>query len=225
METDKKMISAIITAAGKNRRMEEDQRRLGIKLKNKLLLDLQGKPVIIQTLEHVQKTVADQSVIVLGHFSGEIMSILEGYNTENMKIISNPNYNVQLSQTLLNGVNNVKEGLCLCLAADQPTVSTLSMNNLIDCALKHHEPENIVSILARRGTGRLNSTEGLGMPFVCHSSLLGKYLTGKDDNLNPILGDMLVDGVVFYGVKPHDELELTNINHWDDYLKVRELFK
>lgn len=219
------MISAIITAAGKNRRMEEDQRRLGIKLKNKLLLDLQGKPVIVQTLENVQKTIADQYVIVLGHFSGEIIPILEEYNIKNMKIISNPNYNVQLSQTLLNGADNVEKGLCLCLAADQPTVSTISMSNLIECALKHHDPENIVSILARRDTGYLNSIEGLGMPFVCHSSLLKKYLPGKDDNLNPILGDMLSDGVVFYGVKPHDELELTNINHWDDYLKVRELFK
>jgi len=51
------MISAIITAAGKNRRMEEDQKRLGIEVWNKLLLDIQGKPVIIQTLEHVQKQV------------------------------------------------------------------------------------------------------------------------------------------------------------------------
>ena len=219
------MINAIITAAGKNRRMEEDQKNLGIELKNKLLLDLRGKPVIVQTLEHVQKTIVDQSIIVLGHFNDEIKTVLKNYKNKKVKIISNTNHDVQLSKTLLNGVNNVEEGLCLCVAADQPTVSTISMNNLIECTLKQPEPENIVSVLARRETGYLNSTEGLGMPFVCHSSLLNKYLPGKNDNLNPILGDMLSDGVIFYGIKPRDELELTNINHWDDYLKVRKLFK
>jgi len=219
------MISAIITAAGKNRRMEADQKKLGMELKNKLLLDLQGKPLIIQTLEHVRNTIVDRSIVVLGHFSNEIKSVLENYKDKNMKIISNTNYDVQLSETLLNGANNIDEGLFLCVAADQPTVSTLSMNNLIKNIQKCSEPENIVSILARRETGHLNSTEGLGMPFACHSSLLKKYLPGKNDNLNPILGDMFSDGVEFYGVKPRDELELTNINHWDDYLKVRKLFK
>jgi molybdenum cofactor cytidylyltransferase len=221
----RKMISAIITAAGKNRRMEEDQKRLGIESRNKLLLDLNEKPIIVQTLKHVQETCVNQSIIVLGHFSYEIISVLENYRDKNVKIISNTNYDVQLSETLLNGVNNVKEGLCLCVAADQPTVSAQSMSNLINCALKLPDPGNTVSILARRETGYLNSTEGLGMPLVCHSSLLKKYLPGKNDNLNPILGDMLNEGVVFYGVKPRDELELININYWHDYLKVRKQFK
>lgn len=221
----RKMISAIITAAGKNRRMEEDQKKLGIKIKNKLLLDLKGKPLIVLTLEHVQENNVDRVIIVLGHFSNEIKSVLDSYKDKNLKIISNKNYDVQLSQTLLNGVNNVEEGLCLCMAGDQPTVTAQSMHKLIECALKHPEPENIVSILARRETGNLNSTEGLGMPFVCHSKLLKKYLPGKNDNLNPILGDMLKDGVDFYGIKPQNELELININRWDDYQKVSKLFK
>ena len=218
------MINAIITAAGKNRRMEEDQKKLGLELKNKLLLDLQGKPIIIQTLEHVQETIAEQIIIVLGHYSDEIKSALKNYKYPNIKLISNVDYDVQLSQTLLNGANSVEEGLCLCVAGDQPTVSANSMRNLIECALKHPEEENIVSIMARRKTGHLNSIEGLGMPFVCHLNLLKKYLPGKNDNLNPILGAMINDGVNFYGVKPGNELELININRWKDYLKVRKLF-
>ena len=215
------MISAIITAAGKNRRMEEDQKELGIELKNKLLLDLQGKPLIVKTLEHVQETVVDQIIIVLGHYSDQIKSILDDYKDKNLEIISNKNYDVQLSQTLLNGAKNVEEGLCLCVAGDQPTVTAQSMNRLIECALKHPEPKNIVTILARRKIGSLNSTKGLGMPFVCHSTLLKKYLVGKHDNLNPLLGDMLQDGVHFYGIEPQNEMELLNINRWDDYLKLR----
>lgn len=216
------MISAIITAAGKNKRMTEDQERLGIKIQNKLLLDLHGKPVIIQTLEHVEETDVEETVIVLGHFSDQIKTMLGNYPDKNVKVISNPKRGVQLSGTLLNGVNNVKEGLCLCVAADQPTVSGETMQKLIDTILEHPDTNNIVSVLARKDSGSLNTTEGLGMPFVCHSSLLKRYLPGKNDNLNPILDDMINDGVVFYGVSARAELELININYWEDYLMVRK---
>ncbi len=219
------MISAIITAAGKNRRMEKDQQSLGIKIQNKLLLELQGKPIIIQTLQQVKKTDVEESVIVLGHFSDEIKDVLGKYPDKNVKVVSNSKKDVQLSETLLNGVNNVEPGLCLCVAADQPTVSGETMQNLIDIAYQHPNTDNFVSILARKDVGCLNSTEGLGMPFVCHSSLLKKYLPGRNDNLNPILGDMINDGVIFYGVPARDELELTNINYWQEYLTVQKLFK
>lgn len=219
------MISAIITAAGKNRRMEKDQERLGIEVQNKLLLDLDGKPVIIQTLEHIQKTGIEECIIVLGHHSNHVKAVLGNYTDNKVKVISNPENGVELSETLLNGVINVKDGLCLCVAGDQPTVSGETMQKLVDTALQHSDADNVVSILARKDTGYLNTAEGLGMPFTCHSSLLKKYLPGRNDNLNPILEDMINDGVVFYGVPARDELELVNINHWEDYLKVKKLFK
>jgi molybdenum cofactor cytidylyltransferase len=220
------MLSAIITAAGKNRRMIKDQKARGMKLKHKLLLDLDGKPVIVRTIENVLKTGVDECVVVLGHFSADIKSVLDSFPEERFKILENPEINVELSETLLNGISNVKPGLCLCVAADQPTVSGETLGKLLKIALeysegkKYSEGENIVSILAREESGYLKSTEGLGMPFVCHSHLLEKYLPDRDHNLNPILGDMLADGVVFYGVPPRDELELVNINQWDDYILV-----
>lgn len=213
------MISAIITAAGRNRRMEADQKKLGLTIQNKLLLDLQGKPIILKTLDNVIKTGVNESVIVLGHFGNEIENIIPEFSYKHLKIIYNQEKNIQLSQTLLNGVNNIKKGLCLCVAADQPTVSTLTMKNLLNVCLKNPN-DNMVSILAREETGPLNSTKGLGMPFVCHSELLKKYLPGKNDNLNPILGEMINDGILFYGVPPQDELELININRWNDYQQI-----
>lgn len=219
------MISAIITAAGKNRRMEEDQKSLGVEVQNKLLLDLQGRPVIIQTLEHVESAYVEEIVVVLGNFSDQIKSVLGKYQGNNVKVISNSKPDLHLSETLLNGANHVKDGLCLCVAADQPTVSGETLQKLIDAAVKHPHTENIVSVLARKGVGYLDTAEGLGMPFVCHSSLLRKHLPDKNDNLNPILRDMLNDGVVFYGVPAGDELELININHWEDYLTVQKGFR
>ena len=214
------MVSAVITAAGKNRRMIEDLEARKMPSKHKLLMDLNGKPVIIQTIKNVLNSDVDECIIVLGHFSREISVVLDDLHDGRIKVIENPDVNVELSQTLLNGIKKIKKGFCLCVAADQPTVTTETMKNLIEQARVHPEPENIVSVMARKKTGYLDSAQGLGMPFVCHSELLKNYLSGREDNLNPILREMVKDGVVFYGVPAQNELELVNINTYEDYLLV-----
>lgn len=220
------MVSAVITAAGKNRRMIEDLKSRGMEINHKLLMDLNGKPVIIRTIENVLKSGVDECTVVLGHFSEEISSVLKNFKDERLNVIENPDFDVELSQTLLNGVKslNPDSKLCLCVAADQPTVTYETMNQLIEKAETYENPENIMSILARKENGYLKSAEGLGMPFVCHSKLLLKYLPENEDNLNPILRKMISDGVVFYGTPSIDELELVNINKYDDYLYVKSKF-
>ncbi len=59
------MVSAVITAAGKNRRMIEDLKLRGMEIDHKLLMDLQGKPVIIHTIENVLKSGVNNCVVVL----------------------------------------------------------------------------------------------------------------------------------------------------------------
>jgi molybdenum cofactor cytidylyltransferase len=218
------MVSAVITAAGKNRRMVEDLKSRGMDINHKLLMDLNGKPVIIRTIENVLRSGVNECVVVLGHFSNEISLVLKDFPDKRLKVIKNPDLDVELSQTLLNGVKNVKTGLCLCVAADQPTVTSKTMKKLIEHALKYENPENILSVLARRENGYLKSAEGLGMPFVCHSKLLLKYLPEHEDNLNPILRKMITDDVIFYGVSAIIDLELVNINRYEDYLYVKNSF-
>ena len=218
------MVSAVITAAGKNRRMVEDLKSRGMDINHKLLMDLNGKPVIIRTIENVLRSGVNECVVVLGHFSNEISLVLKDFPDKRLKVIKNPDLDVELSQTLLNGVKNVKTGLCLCVAADQPTVTSKTMKKLIEHALKYENPENILSVLARRENGYLKSAEGLGMPFVCHSKLLLKYLPEHEDNLNPILRKMITDDVIFYGVSAVNDLELVNINRYEDYLHVKNSF-
>ena len=193
-------------------------------INHKLLMDLNGKPVIIRTIENVLRSGVNECVVVLGHFSNEISLVLKDFPDKRLKVIKNPDLDVELSQTLLNGVKNVKTGLCLCVAADQPTVTSKTMKKLIEHALKYENPENILSVLARRENGYLKSAEGLGMPFVCHSKLLLKYLPEHEDNLNPILRKMITDDVVFYGVSAVNDLELVNINRYEDYLYVKNSF-
>ncbi len=214
------MISAIITAAGKNRRMRDDLNALGIDIKHKLLLDFQGTPIILQTLQNTLDTGVDECVIVLGHFSDDIISVIDEFDDERVKITLNPEIQVELSESLLNGVKQVKGDFCLCVAADQPTISAATLKNIIKGVFDSHEPENTISILGRGKSGYLDTAEGLGMPFACHINILKKYLDVNKDNLNPILRKMIKDGIIFYGVSPKDDLELVNINRYEDYLSV-----
>ena len=218
-----KGISCIITAAGKNRRMREDLHNKGMEIKHKLLLKINNEPILTTTVKKALETDLDECIIVLGHFMEDLYPSLDEINDSRLITIENTDVNVELSQTLLNGVLNVKYDYCLCLAGDQPTVTKKTMQNLIDQLFKSPEPENTVTILARGETGYLDSARGLGMPFACHSSLLEQYLQGEEDNLNPILRRMVADGVSLYGVKGQNELELININRYEDYLKVLRL--
>ncbi|MTK64063.1 MAG: NTP transferase domain-containing protein [Methanobacterium sp.] len=214
-------VSAVITAAGKNRRMVEDLKSRNLEIKHKLLMDIGGKPVILHTIANVLKSGVDECIVVLGHFSEEIYPVLEDYPDERLKIVKNPENNVELSETLLNGVQNSISGLILCAAGDQPTVTTETYKNLAENALNYPHPENIVSVLARNDTGLLKTAKGLGMPFVCHSDLLLKYLPHQKDNLNPLLIKMIEDGVVFWGIPALNNLELVNINTYQDYINIK----
>lgn len=214
------MVSAIITAAGKNRRMREDFKARGMEIRHKLLLDLHGMPIILQTIKNTLNAGVNECIVVLGHFSDEIIVAIDEFDDERVRVTVNHDVHVELSESLLNGVAKVKSDYCLCVAADQPTLSTETLKNLIKGVFESKMPENIISILARGKTGYLDSAEGLGMPFACHKMLLETYLRGNSDNLNPILRKMIDNGVIFYGVPARDDMELININRYDDYLRL-----
>ena len=216
------MVSAIITAAGRNRRMRTDLKSRGMEIRHKLLLSFHGNPIILQTLQNTLNAGVDECIIVLGHFSDEIISVLDEFDDERVRIVINPEIDVELSESLLNGVKKAEDDFCLCVAADQPTVSAETFKNIIEGVFNSQEPENTVSILARGKSGYLNTAKGLGMPFACRADILKKYLTENKDNLNPILRKMVKDGIKLYGVTPHDDTELLNINEYEDYLNILE---
>lgn len=220
-----KGVSCIITAAGKNRRMREDLQSKGMTITHKLLLEINRDPIINFTVKKALQTDLKECIVVLGHFMDELYPVLGDVDDKRLSIIENSDVDVELSQTLLNGVINSNYDYCLCLAGDQPTVTTKTMQNLMDQLINSAHPQNTVTILSRGKTGHLDSALGLGMPFACHSSLLKRYLHGEEDNLNPILRRMVSDGVELYGVSGQNELELININRYNDYLKVLKMWE
>ena len=215
-------ISTIITAAGKNSRMRKDQLSLNIELKNKLILPFKDKTVIETTIDNALSAKIDECIVVLGHYSDEILEAISNHYGSSVKFVVNDPVDVGLSVSLFNGLSNCSGDYALCITADQPTVSTETFNKLIEVSQESSNPEKTISILRRRKTGLLDTAEGLGMPFVAHKNNLMKYLEKEDDNLNPILRKIFDDGYTFYGIKEKNELELLNINHYDDYLKLMD---
>lgn len=213
-------ISTVITAAGKNSRMRNDQIARGIDLTNKLILPFNNKTVIETTIDNALSSNTDECIVVLGHYACEIKeAICDNYKDEVKFIINNP-VDVGLSTSLFNGLSETTSEFALCITADQPTVTTETFNKLIETSQKSKNPYNTISILRRLKTGLLDTAEGLGMPFVAPKENLMNYLENENDNLNPILRKIFKDGYTFYGVKEKNKKELLNINHYDDYLTL-----
>ena len=213
-------ISTIITAAGKNSRMRNDQISRGLDLVNKLLLPFNDKTVIETTIDNALSCNVDECIVVLGHYASEIKEAIFNNYKDDVKFIINNPIDVGLSTSLYNGLSKTSSDFVLCITADQPTVSSETFNCLIKKSQKSENPFKTISILRRRDYGLLDTAEGLGMPFVAPRLNLMKYLKDENDNLNPILRKIFSDGYTFFGVKEKNKKELLNINHYDDYLKL-----
>lgn len=216
-------MDAIITAAGKNSRMIEDFKNMGKEPIHKLCLTINNKPLLVHTIEQVLKSDIENIIICLGHFKDEIYRMLQEYSMlDKVNIIVNENPNVGLTKTISNALEQSEENYYLFAAADQPTLRTDTINRMIKVLENSPNPKNTISILRRRKVGKLDSAEGLGMPFCCYGKLLYDYINCEDDNLNPILRKMIKDNVEFYALHEADSLELLNINHYNDYLKIKK---
>jgi len=215
-------MDAIVTAAGKNSRMINDFKNMNKKPIHKLKLKLQDKEILIHTLENIFQSDIDNVSVCVGHYKEEIIELLKEYSLDvKVNIVVNENPDVGLTKTIENALKNNMDKYYLFAAADQPTLSSKTINSMINVLKNSSDPTNTISILRRRKIGKLDTAEGLGMPFCCYGKLLYDYISNENDNLNPILRKMISDGVEFYAVEEDNELELLNINQYDDYLRIK----
>ncbi|BDH79594.1 MAG TPA: NTP transferase domain-containing protein [Methanothermobacter sp.] len=205
-------VSGIITAAGKGERMKADMKKRGLKPKHKLLLKLDDRTVIEKTISNVLEAGVDECIVVVGHQKDNIIPVISSLD---VKIVENQD-DLPLTGSLLNGVENARGRFCLCVAGDQPTITSRTYKRIIK-ALE----DNTVSILGRGSFGRLDNPRGLGMPFAAPRKLLLEYLPSYKGNINPLLWRLVEDGIGLYAIRPVDEIELINLNTFDDYLKIK----
>jgi len=211
------VISAVVAAAGRASRMMRDMAELGLEPVHKLLLPLNGVTVIEATVRAVLSAGVDECIVVTGHRAGEVEGALSSLD---VRVVRNDPVDVPLSSSLLRGVKAAAGDIILCAAGDQPAVSPATLRRIAE-----HADPCTVSILARGESGWLESARGIGMPLAAGADLLREYLPRGDGNINPLLWMMLEDGVRLYGVEASDPIELVNINHYSDYLRIRDHFR
>ncbi len=119
------MIAAIVLAAGASSRFGEQ----------KLLLPLEGEPIIRRTVENVLASQVQQVVVVLGREADAVRDALAGLA---VRCIVNPSYRDGMSTSLRAGVMALPPGTraTLVVLGDQPDITPAILDRLITM---HHE--------------------------------------------------------------------------------------
>lgn len=207
------MVSAIILASDTSKKMQAELKEKKIKTKNKLLLRVNYK-LIIDIVYSVLDSGVEECLLILKDDVEEISQVvLSEIRDEKLKIINSESESE--SEIILEGINKIKQGLCLFVASDQPAISPDTFKKLINNA---KEDSNVIPILSRKNIKLLNFFNGLELPFLCNTADLKKYLSNKN-NINSVLKDMKKDFEFFY-VKPINEIELIKVNDCNDYEKL-----
>lgn len=115
-------IAALILAAGSSRRMGPE---------NKLLADIDGKPLIHRVVEAVAKAKVSTLTIVTGHQAEKVSDAL---SSQTAKFVHNPDYKDGLATSLNVGIEALPDdidGVVVCLG-DMPLVTPENIDALID---------------------------------------------------------------------------------------------
>jgi molybdenum cofactor cytidylyltransferase len=115
------MVAAIILAAGCSRRMGAQ---------NKLLLPIQGVPIISHVVKAVLASRVEQVIVVLGHDAKEIRRLLPATR---VTCVFNPEYKTGMASSLRYGLRAVAEEMdsAMIVLGDMPFVSSAQLDRLI----------------------------------------------------------------------------------------------
>jgi len=134
------MIAGIVLAAGLSRRMGRP----------KLLLDLDGSPVIRRTVERLLSANLDDLVVVTGPADHALAEALRGLT---VRLAVNPEPQAGQASSIVAGIKNLRAGTEAALVAlgDQPTVPVLVISQLL--AVFHASRKPIAAPVYREGRG------------------------------------------------------------------------
>ncbi|MFI5309292.1 MAG: NTP transferase domain-containing protein, partial [Polyangiales bacterium] len=114
-------IAAIVLAAGRSQRMQPI---------NKLLVEIEGTPLVARVVDRVLAAGADHVVVVTGHQAEQVAAALA---SSGVAIVHNPDFAQGLSSSLrcgLRALGNGFDGAMVCLA-DMPRVEREHMQVLM----------------------------------------------------------------------------------------------
>ena len=125
------MISAILLAAGKSKRMKGE---------NKLIKQINGIPLINHSVKNILDSSIDELIIVLGYQDKIIKRII--LKNKKIKFFLNENFNSGMASSIKIGVKNLSKkthAFFICLA-DMPLVN----KHIYDKMIKHTNNKEII---------------------------------------------------------------------------------
>ena len=113
-------VAALVLAAGRSSRMGAA---------NKLLMNLDGKPMIVRVVENICAATLTEIIVVTGHDRERIETALQG---QPVRCEFNPDYAAGLSTSLRVGLRALPDtnGVLVCLA-DMPKVKKVHIDKLV----------------------------------------------------------------------------------------------
>jgi molybdenum cofactor cytidylyltransferase len=118
-------VAAIVLAAGRSTRMGE---------RNKLLVDVEGRPMLARSLQAVARSQVAEIVVVLGHQADQVRQVAEqALPGRTLRFVENPNYAQGLSTSLRAGLRAVPGDADAVLVAlgDMPAITPAEIDRLI----------------------------------------------------------------------------------------------
>lgn len=123
-------VAGVVLAAGTSTRMG----------RNKLFLELEGKPLVRHVVERASKAGFDPLLVVLGHEADLVQRALEGLP---YRPVTNSEYERGVNSSLRAGIqaaSGTPAGAAVVVLADMPFVTTEMMATLIDRYRRSHAP-------------------------------------------------------------------------------------
>ena len=134
------MISAILLAAGKSKRLKGE---------NKLIKNFKGKPLINHILSSLIKSKVNKIFIVVGYQNQKIKKI--AYKNKKITFVTNLNYKKGISSSINSGLKKIsKKNIGFLIThGDMPLISKTILNTLCS-ALKNKDKEIFVPVYKKK---------------------------------------------------------------------------
>jgi molybdenum cofactor cytidylyltransferase len=126
------MVSGVVLAAGASTRMG----------RQKLLLPINGEPLVRRVVRHVCDAGFDEVLVVIGHEHQQVVLALEGLPVRHAL---NPDYATGMGSSFRTAVEHLPESDAAMFAlADQPLLTPVEYRRLLEAYREHRSP--IVSV-------------------------------------------------------------------------------
>lgn len=122
------VVSAIILAAGKSKRMGQP----------KLMMPLKGSTILEQTIDSYLNSTVSEVIVVVGNRAEEMVGLIV---SRPVKVAVNPAYHQGMSTSIVSGLGLVgdKSQAIMLALADQPFVDSHTINRLIEAFGGHNK--------------------------------------------------------------------------------------